>query len=66
MVNQEHYVCKVQELTYDKLISLIHHLWSNQEKVKRELRYKMKRMQRLALLNAELVKNMLKKRNVID
>ena len=66
MVGQEHYMCKAQELTYDTLISLICRLWSNQETVKRQLRSKIRLMQRLATLNAELVKNKLQERNFVD
>jgi len=66
MVGQEHYVCKAQELTYDRLISLICRLWSDQETVKRQLRSKIRLVQRLATLNAELVKNKLQERNFVN
>jgi len=60
MLNQEHYVCNAKELTYDKLFSLFCHLWSNQERIKKDLKSKMRKIQSLANFNAELVVKILK------
>lgn len=60
MLNQEHYVCNVKELTYDKLFSLVCHLWSNQERIKKDLKSKTREIQGLANFNAQLVAKILK------
>ena len=59
MVKQENYVCKAQQLTYDRLALLISQLWTNQENVKKELQSQAERIQGLARFNAELVKKIL-------
>ena len=59
MVNQQHYVCKTEEVTFAKLISLICDLWDKQDTVRKELEAKVGTVQRLSALNAELVKNFL-------
>jgi len=59
MVNQQHYVCKTEEVTFDKLISLMCDLWNKQEAVRKELEANVGAVQRLSALNAELVKNFL-------
>jgi len=62
MLNQEHYVCNVEELTYDKLFALVCDLWNNKEKIMQDLKSKIKEIQVLAKLNAELVIKILKER----
>jgi polysaccharide pyruvyl transferase WcaK-like protein len=61
-LNQERYVCNAKELTYDKLFSLVCDLWNSKEKIKENLKSKMREIQGLAKLNAELVMKMLKER----
>jgi polysaccharide pyruvyl transferase WcaK-like protein len=57
--HQQDYVCDVQELTVDKLISQISRLWDKKERVREELKANMRLVRRLSTVNAKLIKDIL-------
>jgi colanic acid/amylovoran biosynthesis protein len=58
MLGQEKYVCDVMYITFDEIISKIKDAWNNRDKIKTELEPKIEKMKRNALLNAELVRDL--------
>jgi polysaccharide pyruvyl transferase WcaK-like protein len=54
MLGQEKYICNIEDLNLDKLITRIDEIWSNRNQVKKSLEYKTKITQNKSLLNAKL------------
>ena len=63
MLNQENFVCRADEITLEKLTSIVDRLWSIQEEVRNELNLRIDAVQRSAILNAKLVSSILCKEN---
>lgn len=59
MLGQENYVLDIKELNYENLISIIHDAWENREVIKKELEMKIPMVKEKAMLNGELVKELL-------
>jgi polysaccharide pyruvyl transferase WcaK-like protein len=57
ILGQEKYCIDVTTITFDEILSKINEALYSKEKIKEELRPKISQMQRLALLNAELVRD---------
>jgi polysaccharide pyruvyl transferase WcaK-like protein len=58
MLGQEKYVCDFEKTTFKELCSKINDALDNKEKIRKILRVKVENQKKLALLSAELVKNM--------
>ncbi|MBN2075003.1 MAG: polysaccharide pyruvyl transferase family protein [Dehalococcoidales bacterium] len=54
MTGQEKYVCK--SFTFDDVIPKMEDAWSNRDKIRQEMNYKVKNIKEASLKNAELVK----------
>lgn len=59
MLSQEKYVLDIEELDYDTLIPKINDAWNNKEEIKKELESRIEIVKKCALLNAQLVKELL-------
>ncbi|MGB9681262.1 MAG: polysaccharide pyruvyl transferase family protein [Minisyncoccia bacterium] len=59
MLGQENYVLDIKEINYDTFISKINEAWNNKEKIKKDLELKINEIKKKAMLNAELVRNLI-------
>jgi len=58
MLGQEKYVCDVMSITFDELVLKIEDVLAHGERIKTELKPKIKKMKKNALVNAELVRDL--------
>jgi len=58
MLGQEKYVCDVMSITFDELVLKIEDVLAHGERIKTELKPKIKKMKKNALVNAELVREL--------
>lgn len=65
MLGQEQYTCEVTELTLEKFLSLVEHLWNDRYGIKRTLEMRLKEVYNLARINAEIVCGLLKDLKII-
>jgi colanic acid/amylovoran biosynthesis protein len=59
MLGQEKYIIDIKELNYESLISKINDAWENREKIRKGLEVKIPMVKEKAMLNGELVKELL-------
>ena len=60
MLEQEKYVCDIETVTFDELISKINDAWSNKDKIKKKLAFKTTELKKSALYTCRLVKKLVK------
>lgn len=59
MMGQEKYVCDLNNLTFEILISTIENAWVNRDKIRNELMMKMDTVKREVMFSGELVENVI-------
>lgn len=60
MVDQEKWICQVQELDYQDAVTKIEALWASRNQTRKDLESKMKAIHEKALLNAKLIKSLIR------
>lgn len=58
MVDQEKWICQIQELDYHDVFTKIEALWTSKDQIRKDLESKMKTIREKALLNAKLIKSL--------